>query len=111
MQSNDPLQAFFDAEAQHAESAVPASDFGFKAGVMERVARKRLRLEFLARTLIGLALTLALWLSLPALAHALASSATQMAMVAASLVTTGLVAVLGHSWIRSGAAMPRVLGR
>lgn len=108
MSADDPLQAFFQADAEMAEQAVPARDPAFNTLVMERVAAQRFRLEFAARLLIGLALALAVWLALPGLLAALQSASTDLSLAAASLLITGFVAVAGQRWVRGGLVLPRL---
>ncbi len=95
--------------AYFAEDTVPAYDPAFRVAVMESVARRRFRIEFALRSLFGLVLAIALLLSAPAIARALATNSESVTVLAICLVLTGSIALLATRWIRAGQGLPRLL--
>lgn len=102
MGDHDPLAAFF-AAGEPAER-----DVRFRAAVMERIARRRLRLELLARLAAGLLAIIGLALLSPALerlAGALGGSLPGPILTVTAIVALALIV---RHWMRHPPRMPAV---
>jgi hypothetical protein len=100
MTERDPLAAFFDA------GDAPPADPGFRTAVMERVARRRLRLELAARLASGVLLVLAAMVLAPVFEPVAALFGAGLADVIVVLAVTGLVAFAGHYWLTRPVRLP-----
>lgn len=105
MSAEDKLLDFFEADG------TPAIDPHFRITVMSRLAARRFLIEVGIRSLIGLALAVAAWLTLPAIGRVLGANADTLSIIAAVLAITGFVVVLSLAWIRNRISLPRLIGR
>jgi hypothetical protein len=102
METTDPLADFFTAEA------APTSDRAFRVGVMEKIARRRLRIELVLRLCAGLLLVIGLALMAPAVQGVAELLGRDMATVL-PVVAVGIgTAFLGHAWLTRPIALPRL---
>ncbi|WP_323763173.1 hypothetical protein [Maricaulis sp.] len=102
MDKTDPLADFFAAET------VPAGDRAFRTGVMERVARRRLRIELVLRLVAGCLLVLGLALVSPALQIIAETLGQEMSGVLQIIAIGGGIAFLGHGWVTRTIRLPRL---
>ena len=102
MDKTDPLADFFAADA------APANDRAFRTGVMERVARRRLRIELVLRLLAGCLLVLGLALISPALQIVADTLGQEMSAALQIIAIGGGVAFLGHGWVSRTIRLPRL---
>ncbi|WP_417486950.1 hypothetical protein [Maricaulis sp.] len=102
MDKTDPLADFFAAET------VPSSDRAFRTGVMERVARRRLRIELVLRLVAGCLLVLGLALVSPALQIIAGTLGQEMSAALQIIAIVGGVAFLGHGWLTRTINLPRL---
>ncbi len=93
MSQPDPLADFF------AEDAAPAVDRGFRTAVMERIARRRLRVELVLRGVATLLLLLGVALISPVLQRFVELLGQELSQVLLVMLAAGMVAYLGHFWL------------
>jgi len=102
MDKTDPLADFFAADT------APSVDRAFRTGVMERVARQRLRIELVLRLVVGCLLVLGLALMSPALQSLAGVLGQDMSTVLQVIAIAGGIAFLGHGWLTRTIRLPRV---
>ena len=93
MTPTDPLAEFF------ADTPRAQPDRVFRAAVMERVARRRLRVELALRAVATLLLVVGLALLSPGLQLIAQGIGHGLAEVMFVLVPAGVVAALGRAWL------------
>lgn len=96
MTDTDPLNAFFKA------GEAPAVDHDFRAGVMEAVARRRLRIELAVRTATAALIFLAAAILAPALGPAISLVAGQLSTFLLALAVVGIIGFSGN-WLSTHA--------
>ncbi|OLF77770.1 hypothetical protein AWH62_03610 [Maricaulis sp. W15] len=102
MDKTDPLADFFAADA------APANDRAFRTRVMERVARRRLRIELVLRLVAGCLLVLGLALVSPVLQSLADMLGQEMSMPLQVIAMAGGIAFLGHAWLSRTINLPRL---